>query len=163
MKSDNGVWVELWDWLSYDVDECAWDQHSLTPCEVDTNRLVHLALFGNELTGELPRELGLLTSLHLLDLDTNAELGGSIPSEIGLLTNLNDVWLSAVKMKGAIPSEVGLLSAMTLLYLHGTPYSGTTPLELFHLEELRHVKIFKNSMTGTIPDEIGMLTKLEEL
>ena len=45
------------------------------------------ALAGNQLTGEIPAELGNLTSLIWLDLYSN-QLTGEIPAELGSLSNL---------------------------------------------------------------------------
>jgi Leucine-rich repeat (LRR) protein len=51
--------------------------------------LTALGLSNNAaLIGNVPSEIGLLTSLTDLDLSNNAALTGSIPSEIGLLTSL---------------------------------------------------------------------------
>lgn len=44
-------------------------------------------LHGNRLLGIIPKELGLLRSLTLLDLGKN-ELSGPIPPEIGNLTSI---------------------------------------------------------------------------
>jgi hypothetical protein len=55
--------------------------------------VVEINLWENELTGNIPSEVGLLTTLEELDLREN-QLTGKIPSELGLLTNLTFVDLS---------------------------------------------------------------------
>ena len=49
-----------------------------------------LDLSHNELSGEIPSELGSLANLRHLALSGNG-LSGRIPSELGRLTNLKDV------------------------------------------------------------------------
>ena len=56
-------------------------------------RVTELELITNNLTGEIPRELGDLTNLDRLLLNNN-NLTGEIPRELGSLTNLTDLNLS---------------------------------------------------------------------
>ena len=55
---------------------------------------MRLTLYGNNLTGTIPSELGKLTKLRYLSLALNP-LTGPIPSEIGLLTALSKFVLSS--------------------------------------------------------------------
>ena len=63
-----------------------------------------LFLGANELTGEIPSEIGSLTSLNSLDLSNN-QLTGEIPAEIGNLSNLYSLDLSDNQLTEEIPSE----------------------------------------------------------
>ena len=56
----------------------------------------------NQLTGEIPAELGSLTNLTDLRLTSN-QLTGEIPAELGGLSNLTDLRLSGNKLTGCIP------------------------------------------------------------
>ena len=49
--------------------------------------LQFLSLWANQLTGEIPEELGNLTGLTALDLHEN-QLSGEVPEELGNLTGL---------------------------------------------------------------------------
>ena len=49
-------------------------------------------LFNNQLTGEIPKEIGKLINLQELNLSNN-QLTGEIPKEIGKLTNLKYCYL----------------------------------------------------------------------
>ena len=53
----------------------------------DNGRVYSLFLGYNQLTGEMPSELGSLTNLHWLDLVGN-QLTGAIPAELGSIPNL---------------------------------------------------------------------------
>ena len=64
-----------------------------------------LELGRNNLTGEIPRELGSLTNLVLLGLHNNY-LTGEIPRELGSLTNLERLSLRRNNLTGEIPREL---------------------------------------------------------
>ena len=71
---------------------------------IDTNgHVTALLLEDNQLTGEMPSELGSLSSLIWLHLSRN-QLSGEIPPELGNLSNLE--WLSLVEneLSGCVPS-----------------------------------------------------------
>ena len=80
----------------------------------------------NDLSGEIPAELGSLSNLiQLLLRYTN--LSGEIPVELGSLSNLGSLELSFTDLSGEIPPELGSLSNLTQLYLHGSHLSGCVP------------------------------------
>ena len=62
-------------------------------------------LYNNQLSGEIPPEIGNLTNLTHLWLSSN-QLIEEIPSEIGNLTNLTELYLSNNQLTGEIPSEI---------------------------------------------------------
>ena len=55
-------------------------------------RVTHLDLYLNQLTGEIPAELGSLTNLRHLVLEGN-QLTGEIPAELGSLAKLTELQL----------------------------------------------------------------------
>ena len=64
-----------------------------------------LFLHRNQLTGEIPAELGNLTNLARLRLDGN-RLTGTIPAELGRLTNLTVLYLSGNPLTGCVPASL---------------------------------------------------------
>ena len=68
------------------------------------------------LSGFIPRTLGNLSKLRVLDLSMN-ELSGGIPHELGKLSNLEVLDLRSNKLSGEIPSEMGNLRKLNTLYL----------------------------------------------
>ena len=79
-------WKANYNWLS-DVPITGW---SGVTTDGSRNRVTSLDLRNNELSGEIPSELGNLASLTELDLSQN-ELTGEIPSELGNLASLTEL------------------------------------------------------------------------
>ena len=129
---------------------------------VALGRVVSLDLRSNELSGEIPSELGGLTNLQLLDLSSN-QLSGGIPPELGDLTNLQLLWLYTNRLSGGIPSELGDLTNLQLLWLHANRLSGPIPPELGDLTNLQELSLNSNELSGEIPAQLGGLANLQDL
>ena len=133
------------------------------PAELgNLTNLTHLYLYRNQLTGAIPAELGNLANLQTLDLYGN-QLTGAIPAELGNLTNLTHLYLYLNQLTGEIPAELGSLTNLTHLDLYRNQLSGEIPAELGSLTNLTHLYLYDNQLTGEIPAELGDLTNLTEL
>ena len=113
----------------------------------------YLDLGSNQLTGEIPPEIGKLTNLIYLDLGSN-QLTGEIPTEIGKLTNLTGLLLYDNELTGVIPSEIGNLTNLIYLKLSSNELSGSIPPEIGNLANLQGLNLHSNQLSGLIPDEI---------
>ena len=147
-------WTNNTNWLS-DRPIREWYGVSTDP----DGRVSDLSLSGNELTGEIPRELGSLSNLRGLYLHDN-ELTGEIPTELGSLSNLEQLWLRGNQLTGDIPRELGNLSNLTWLSLWGNQLTGEIPTELGSLSNLQGLDLSYNELTGEIPPELGNLSNL---
>ena len=125
-------------------------------------RVTDLSLYDNQLTGEIPAELGSLTNLRWLQLHNN-QLTGEIPAELGSLTNLKGLWLASNQLTGEIPAELGDLANLKVLDLYNNQLTGEIPAELGDLSNLTHLDLGDNQLTGEIPAELGDLTNLQFL
>ena len=125
-------------------------------------RVTHLHLDLNQLTGEIPAELGSLTNLTQLSLEGN-QLTGEIPAELGSLTNLTQLSLEGNQLTGEIPAELGGLTNLKGLSLEGNQLTGEIPAELGGLTNLKGLSLEGNQLTGEIPAELGGLTNLKGL
>ncbi|BBN02611.1 hypothetical protein MPTK1_2g16620 [Marchantia polymorpha subsp. ruderalis] len=76
--------------------------------------LMLLDVSGNEITGELPKELGTLHGLKYLFMAKN-NFDGSIPTELGEIIDLSELDLSENQLSGPIPES---LSRLRLGYLN---------------------------------------------
>ena len=67
--------------------------------------LTHLFLWGNDLTGAIPSELGDLENLTELHLNGQRSYGSDSASELGALTNLTFLGLWRQPAYGSYPVE----------------------------------------------------------
>ncbi len=124
--------------------------------------LERLYLHRNQLTGPIPAELGDLSSLTDLFLYRN-QLTGPIPAELGNLSSLNRLNLTNNRLTGPIPAELGALSSLTELSLSDNQLTGPIPPELGQLSNLGWLRLQHNRLTGPIPAELGQLSSLQLL
>ena len=150
-------WSDRSGWLS-DPSVAAWSGVSID----GEGRVTGLDLSENRLSGELPPELGNLTSLTRLLLHSN-QLGGEIPTALGRLTGLTELSLHLNQLGGNLPAEMGNLTGLQRLDLSANALSGEIPASLGGLSNLEILYLDQNSLEGAIPAELGSLTNLEEL
>ena len=155
--TDGANWTNNTNWLS---DRPIREWHGVIN-DAD-GRVSELLLGTNELTGEIPTELGSLSNLTRLYLHRN-QLTGEIPTELANLSNLTHLYLNGNQLTGEIPAELGNLSNLTRLYLYENQLTGEIPAELGNLSNLTHLILNGNQLTGEIPVELGNLSNLTHL
>ena len=106
-------------------------------------RVTEINLSFNQLTGNIPAEIGNLTSLTCLNLGYN-QLTENIPPEIGNLTNLTELILSFNQLTGSIPTEIGNLTSLESLYLQANQLAGNIPPEIGDLTNLIKLSLNDN-------------------
>ncbi|KAK3122305.1 hypothetical protein QOZ80_8BG0667840 [Eleusine coracana subsp. coracana] len=89
-------------------------------------RYKSIDLSANQLTDEIPSELGFLSTLYSLNMSRNS-IGGSIPDELGRLTNLESLDLSWNGLSGSIPQSLTSLGYLSVLNLSYNSLSGKIP------------------------------------
>ena len=117
----------------------------------DSGRVTDLDLPANELSGEIPAELGQLSNLTSLSLNNN-QLSGRIPAELGDLSNLRTLALGYNHLSGEIPAELGQLSNLEWLHLGSNDLIGEIPAELGQLSNLIVLFLSNNQLSGCVPD-----------
>ncbi|RWR75569.1 LRR receptor-like serine/threonine-protein kinase FLS2 [Cinnamomum micranthum f. kanehirae] len=80
----------------------------------------------NQLTGEIPREMGQLSGLHSLNLSYN-QFAGPIPATFKKLSQIESLDLSHNKLNGTIPSELTELYSLSVFSVAYNNLSGRTP------------------------------------
>ena len=128
----------------------------------DSGQVIKLSLWDNDLSGQIPPELGQLENLTLLELENNG-LSGQVPVELGQLTKLQQLWLHNNDLSGQIPPELGQLENLTLLGLQNNGLSGQVPVELGQLTKLQQLWLQNNGLSGQVPPELGQLENLTSL
>ena len=154
--------------------------------KLEHDDILYLGLYQRQLSGQIPREITMLTSLKMLMLE-GTTLEGTIPEVLTQLTSLHDLTLAGTNLHGTIPTEfslmkelrtliiganrgiegtlpteLGLLPNIKTLNVYETNVTGPIPIEYTKLP-LEEMQIHNNFLTGTIPTEYGLLTKADWL
>ena len=145
--TDGANWTDNTNWLS---DRPIREWHGVSN-DAD-GRVSDLLLGRNELTGEIPTELGSLSNLTNLVLHAN-QLTGEIPTELGNLSNLTQLILHANQLTGEIPTELGNLSNLTFMFLNNNQLTGELPQSLTGLTMLVRLHFDNNAGLCAPTDE----------
>ena len=141
----------------------AWDGVTIggTPA-----RVTEMSLDNKGLRGTVPAQLGNLTELKALRLNTTPEvceanvcretleqernqLTGPIPPALGSLSKLETLEISRNQLTGQIPIELRSLNSLSLLALGGNQLSGTVPTWLESFNSLQGLFLWGNEFYGT--------------
>ncbi|XP_071706394.1 probably inactive leucine-rich repeat receptor-like protein kinase At3g28040 [Rutidosis leptorrhynchoides] len=130
------------------------------PAEIGLNsKLRYLNLSWNNFQTRMPPELGYLQNLTVLDL-RNGAFHGSIPGDICDSHSLGILQLDGNSFEGSIPDEIGNCSSLYLLSMSHNSLSGPIPRSISQLKKLKILKLEDNQLTGEIPQELGELNNL---
>ncbi|GER27422.1 leucine-rich repeat receptor-like protein kinase [Striga asiatica] len=111
-----------------------------------------LVMRENGLIGPIPRELGNLTRLTILDLHRN-NLNGSIPASLGRITGLTSLDLSCNRLSGPIPDIT--FPSLSVLDFNQNHLNGPLPIPLLSAKSLIKIDLSRNQLSGPIPNNIG--------
>ncbi|CAL5444938.1 unnamed protein product [Camellia sinensis] len=120
----------------------------------------YVQLSGNQLSGQVPPQIGKMQSFSMVHLGIN-QFYGTLPPEIGKvpLVVLN---ISQNKFSGTIPTEIGGIQCLRILDLSYNNFSGAFPMSLNNLTELSKFNVSYNPLlTGAIPPT-GQLATFEK-
>ena len=169
---------------------CSWfgilcvDDNGSIDMESDEGVVV-INLVGNQLEGQITKDLYSMPSLTDVDLTHNQitdagleGLGSGAPIEKLVLTKnrlaslsgienapdtLQDLQISENGFTKFPPGVLALTELKYLIMTYNGGISGPIPKGLSKMKNLRKLLMFANSFTGTIPSELSELKKLEEL
>ncbi|XP_058214014.1 probable LRR receptor-like serine/threonine-protein kinase At3g47570 isoform X1 [Rhododendron vialii] len=125
-------------------------------------RLSTIYLGDNNLYGSIPRGIGNLVNLQLLETQNN-HLTGNIPADFGKLQDLHQLFIGGNRFYGDIPSSFGNLSLLLTLDLSENNLQGSIPSSLSKCQMLMELTLAKNSLSGTIPKGVISLSSLFSL
>lgn len=108
-------------------------------------------------------EIGNCSMLKQLELFDN-QLSGEIPAEIGNLRVLEIFRAGGnIGINGEIPMQISLCKELVFLGLADTGISGKIPFSIGELKNLKTLSLYTANLTGEIPPEIGNCSALENL
>ena len=120
----------------------------------------------NDLTGEIPDEIGQLSRLEILLMQYNPNLSGPIPVGLKALSNSNairKIALQACNLNGTIPQWIGTeLKSLEYLGLGNNKLSGPVPSTITELPNLEVLALDDNDLTANI-DMFHTLTNIRSL
>ena len=85
--------------------------------EIENDKVVSIKLVNNNLNGELPKEIGDLTSLQVLNLFRN-NITGVLPETIGNLKSLTNLNIAFNQVSGSLPESLGNDTQLKSIELH---------------------------------------------
>ena len=116
----------------------------------------------NNLSGELPAELGLLEAVMHFSVFGN-EITGNFPESLQEWTELKLMAVESNKMTGSLPSWMGAWTEMEYLALGANDFSGSLPDNVFNnMPGLVEVSLHDNEFTGSF-DKFNENTALDTL
>merc|ERR1711971_1277577 len=139
--------------------ECSWNYVN---CDVETDIITSLIFFNEDISGTIPKDIGLLDKLEWFD-SPDTSLTGTIPLELFNITSLRGFTVPGNNLDGTISKEIGALKNLTNLNLSGNQFSGDIPTTIGDLENLETLDLSGNNFTGTVPAELVQLKSLKRL
>lgn len=131
------------DWtVSWDLTTSVENWKGVTIIE---DKIVALELTNNNLKGELPRSLGNLTHLKVLNLHNNM-IKGNIPTSIGNLSKLKSLNISLNTFQGHVPEEISKIENLEYLYIYANDFTGSLPTKISELPRLRRIRMYATDM-----------------
>ncbi|KAM3239379.1 hypothetical protein P3L10_014413 [Capsicum annuum] len=95
-----------------------------------------------KINGQIPKEVGNLSSLLDLDLSEN-------------ILHLGEIYLGQNQLSGSIPNCLGNITSLREIHLGSNELSSTIPPSIGNLQDLVVLDLSSNNMVGSLPPEIG--------
>ncbi|XP_031102518.1 probable LRR receptor-like serine/threonine-protein kinase At3g47570 [Ipomoea triloba] len=149
MIADNNLTIDL--------------QFSLITSLANCRYLQTLVLSSNPLNTVIPNAIGnLSTNLQIFDLD-NCNIRGQIPQEIGNLSSLYKLILSSNEIIGFLPITLQALQNLQLFHISENRLMGSFPDVVCELQNLFRIDLVKNKFSGPISDCLINVSSLRKI
>ncbi|CAL8147439.1 unnamed protein product [Prunus armeniaca] len=132
------------------------------PLEWASTKLTYISVLVNRLSGQIPKELGNITTLTYLSLESN-QFSGVLPIELGNLINLQTLMLSSNQLTGNLPETFSGIRTLTDFRINDNNFNGTLPDWVQNWKQLRRLEMHSSGLEGPIPSNISQLNNLNEL
>jgi hypothetical protein len=161
-------WTNTSSWL-VDDDECNW--FAITCESIDQggnigtqNVVIELNFHndpytGNNVSGTLSPDLGLLSMLQVADFRYNI-LAGTFPEALSLWTQLVLFAAPYNALSGLLPEFMGRWTALSYLDVSYNMLMGTLPIAQGQWQKMKSFLVRGNDLSGSLPEWIGDWTSL---
>jgi len=131
------------------------DLNGILPRELSfLPKLKDVDLHGNDLQGVIPPViLNAWRDCKILRLHMNGFFG-EIPTQIGTMTSLEELHLFGNYFGGTVPTELENLNKLKILDLYANALEGSVPSQIGNLKKLKELDVHDNFLDGKVPDEI---------
>ena len=135
--------------------DCCTDWYCVT-CDSTSHRINSLTITAdNQLSGQIPPEVGDLPYLETLEFHKLPNVTGTIQPAIVNLKHLNFLRLSWLNLTGPIPDFVSKLKNLTFIDFAFNQLSGSIPPSLSELPKLGGLHLDRNKLSGPLPYSFG--------
>ncbi|KAB1212123.1 Receptor-like protein kinase HAIKU2 [Morella rubra] len=133
------------------------------PAELgDFKKLVNLSLYSNSLTGPLPQKLGSWAQFNFIDVSDNF-LNGTIPPDMCKQGTMTKLLMLDNNFTGEIPATYANCSTLIRFRVNHNLLSGTVPSGIWGLPNLNIIDITSNNIEGPITSDIMNAKALGQL
>lgn len=160
VATDGDHWIRNDNWLS-DKPVTEWYgiegfDGTKIPGKDPQLSITALNLGGNNLVGEIPKEIGLLDDLMFLRISGN-QLHGTVPEELSSMSNLLELDLSKNELGGTLPSFLfNSLLRTRVLKLNNNNFEGYIDLDqlISPKVKLSRIELQMNKLRGPRPKQL---------
>ncbi|KAM1347359.1 hypothetical protein PS2_036299 [Malus domestica] len=132
------------------------------PREWASMKLTYISVPANRLSGEVPKELGNMTTLTFLNLEAN-QFSGILPTELGHLVGLQILLISSNQLTGNLPETFSELRSLRDFRMNDNNFNGTLPIWVQNWKQLERLYMHSSGLEGPIPSNISFLYNLKDL
>lgn len=155
---DGPNWTNTWD---LDAPYTQWHGVSY---DQTTYKVTRLALFNNNLSGEIPEEIGQLDAISELYLGRNSNITGAFPQAIFELQNLIALSLdNTANFNEQLPLGLFEMPNLAFISLKGCGFTGELPETITNGAQIARLDLSFNNLTGSLPQDYGNYTSLQYL
>ncbi|TQD71714.1 hypothetical protein C1H46_042744 [Malus baccata] len=124
------------------------------PREWASMKLTYISVPANRLSGEVPKELGNMTTLTFLNLEAN-QFSGILPTELGHLVGLQALRISDTNAPSQGFPVLRNMTGLVTLILRNCNISGEIPAYIWSMKNLEMLDVSFNNLVGELPSTIG--------
>ncbi|KAK1364350.1 receptor-like protein EIX2 [Heracleum sosnowskyi] len=116
--------------------------------------LTHLDLYLNQLNGILPKSIGNLSSLQVVDFSYNNFTGSLDDLLSGSFSLLRELRVHENQLAGSLP-DITILPSLRYLEVRSNQLNGYLPTVFEHQSTLQFLDLSNNHLRGSLPDFTG--------